>query len=154
MKNVAEAGRPSDKVFNMLTNVMSPACTVSQQFKNGRMTAGGAESMLGDKVSGGVEKNEGCTFYNYASDISKSSVKTAMGAELASEALANQSKTGLATAWVKVGYAIDGSAKGWVSSVGQTVALVEKALPEAPGAAMGLASAWMALLAALAVLLM
>lgn len=154
MKNVAEADRPSDKVFTMLTNVQSPTCKVSQQFKNGRITAGGAESILGDQVSGGVAEHEGCAFYKYASDIFESSAKGSMGTVLASEALMNQSKTGLATAWVKAGYAIDGSAKGWVSSVGQTVALLEQALPEAPGGAMGLASAWMALLAALAVLLM
>lgn len=71
-----------------------------------------------------------------------------------SEALLTQARTGLTPAYVKAGYAIDGAKNGWVSSGLKMAALVETALPAAPGGAMGLTSAWMALLAALAYLLM
>ena len=99
-----------------------------------------------------------------------------------SEALVNTAKTGLGSAWVKFSMNLDDSPSGFVGIVGQAVALTESVLskpppapapepeprpttgttptpaptpaPEAPDGAVGLESASMALLGALATLLM
>jgi len=118
-KHVAEANLPLAVAQTDVSTIASPACTVSQIYKNGR-----SSTTFGEKVaSGSVASNGSCELTAEGTELTASGVKNRVKIQLADEAASTAIKAGFATAHLKGTYSI--ALGTWVSFGGQTLALAD-----------------------------